>query len=733
MKFTTTSLSLLGFLPYAAGAELEHALFRGGASAQRRLPDDACLEGSYAGGEGSMGTCCMPTELDHDFLTNNFELTANVQHRQGPTGDETSYWYIQFDDDPAKAGSLAGLDLTGWCVDLSRGLGSGTRTFDVFSTYDDWNYDHALDSPDKLPNVNWMINNFRLGEYYIVPANHSDECGNSDETIKLEWNTFQNSVWRTIDRGMTASGIHEQSAANKCLQWYMVAQADALGDGYVPSCDDPDAEVAVLVVYDDDSQDNTIKGQVIIGEVKLSELPGACKLQECCEEMVVDHEVFQENKEIAVTFTKGGSSGAAWDVQFLQGSDVYSTSLGMVEAWSVDLDRDDAAAQGTFAVDTYSSYDNWYRYNAVDKKQNIPLANWLINNLPVGSRVGSCSGAQVSVDDFQNAIWDLMDFWTQNRGSPNSCVVSFLGQEAQANGVDYEPSCAAGTTDKIAVLLIVDDGDTYKTKYGSGGWTNDESQIFDYVVNQVIIAAVPVGQVTGSCHMKDCGCCALPDEDFDIPDENEERDAPVSAPTPIDEIGTPAPVNRVVPCEDPIDILGSEFGGRCGHKGVELLATNPDFESSGNQAPALRVDIRDIFFGITTGSNDISVIFRAQNPFEGGAVDMYVEYRTAVGTSNLARDVTCVAGPNVDKCRFMGEGNTIMEAACIDNWDPAKPPYTVVTVFFVERGNDLFDVTYTNNVPQCCHADPNNDGSVISYTFEILCACPEGSDAFTRE
>jgi hypothetical protein len=70
--------------------------------------------------------------------------------------------------------------------------------------------------------------------------------------------------------------------------------------------------------------------------------------------------------------------------------------------------------------------------------------------------------------DFQNAVWDLMDFSGENRGSPTSCVVTWLVQEAEANGPDYESSCADGTTDKIAVLLV-DEGGDLKQKIAGGG------------------------------------------------------------------------------------------------------------------------------------------------------------------------------------------------------------------------------------------------------------------------
>jgi hypothetical protein len=162
MKFTATILPLLVLVPSGTNGlktttaalrgastlkeELEGTLF-GGAS-PRHLQDDTCVDPAYRYEGNARATCCMPDMIDHDLLTHNAELMADVQYAMGPNNDDISYWYIQFDAGAAGR-SLAGVDLTGWCVDCSCGLGAGTRMFDVFSTYDDWNYDNALDSPDK--------------------------------------------------------------------------------------------------------------------------------------------------------------------------------------------------------------------------------------------------------------------------------------------------------------------------------------------------------------------------------------------------------------------------------------------------------------------------------------------------------------------------------------------------------------------------------------------------------
>jgi hypothetical protein len=449
--------------------------------------------------------------------------------------------------------------------------------------------------------------------------------------------------------------------------------------------------------------------------VKLSQFiakhPTACKAQECCEELVVDHQVFQENKEIMVSFASGSTPGD-WNVVFESGSSVYPAE--QFKAWSVDLDRPDFSA--TLAVDTYSVYDNWYRFNAVDKKENIPKVNYLINNLPVGTSV-SCDGATYTVTqvDFQNAVWDLMDTLGlgMNRGSPTACVVTELVRQANENGSNYEPSC--GTSDKIAILLIVDGGTTAKKKYAAGSLKSDTNQMFETVNNQIIVAEIPLSSVQGSCMMKDCNCCY------------KETPTPITLP-PIGvsdetrDTGTGGITVSTGSCPTPIDIAGSKFGERCGHKGVQLLHASPTEPSS----PALSMDIRDSIMGIFV--NGMSVDFRVQNPFAGqGSLEMYVQYETGEH-----HNVVCDADPTVDECGVLNNGSSL-HAICIDPENGAQP-FTVVTVYFVDRGTNLFPVSYTNDVSECCEPGPiAADDSVLSYTFEILCTCPEGTNALNRD
>eukprot|EP00339_Tiarina_fusa_P013315 CAMPEP_0117023046 /NCGR_PEP_ID=MMETSP0472-20121206/17244_1 /TAXON_ID=693140 ORGANISM="Tiarina fusus, Strain LIS" /NCGR_SAMPLE_ID=MMETSP0472 /ASSEMBLY_ACC=CAM_ASM_000603 /LENGTH=724 /DNA_ID=CAMNT_0004729059 /DNA_START=90 /DNA_END=2264 /DNA_ORIENTATION=+ len=719
------SLSLLAVLPAATGnllrgtgADIEATVF----GAQRHLQEQ-CVDSSYYGGDGDLAICCMPDQIDHDFFTHDDqELWATISHTGSSTGLESSYWHIAFDGSPG-GGRLSNVKMSGWCVDLSRYSSSNRYQFDVFSTYDDFPYDNVLDSPEQLDNVNWMINNFRLGETYTVPAgfNYPERCSlTQDLDVYLNWQTMQNAVWRVVDRGLI-SGNYLENAGNDCLTYYMVQQAEQFGDNYEPSCDDPLAEMAVILIVD--LGDNVIDKQVIIGEAKLAEIPGACKPAECCEQLSIDHETFQENNEITVSVTPDGSSDSSYLVDFT-GTSVYGT-LSDLDAWSVDLDRADLpAGANTLLVDTYSTYDNWYRFNVVQNKDNIPKVNYLINNHAVGS---SCSGSAVTADDFQQAVHALVD----DDAVTTSTVAFCLLTQAHTNGAGYEPSCAAGTTDKLAVLLLVDAEGDLKDKINGGLHENDVVRL-ENVAGHVIIVEVPIAQISGACYMKECECCEIEFE-FPVASPVDTRDDPTGS-APVEELSTPAPVPAPRPvCLDPIEIKGSGFADWCAHKGVTVIGSDP---AAGGPSPALRIDILDTIFGIYTGSDDTSVSFRVQNPFAGGSVDMYVQYEKGVEGEDRARFVNCDSDPSVDECQaFGGDNGNVFTAECVDPRinDPSKQPYALVTTFFVETGSDLFTFETTNDVPECCEPDTANTGTVVSYTFEIMCTCPGGNDAQYRE
>mmetsp|Transcript_92600 Transcript_92600/g.138812 ORF Transcript_92600/g.138812 Transcript_92600/m.138812 type:complete len:743 (-) Transcript_92600:817-3045(-) len=707
-------------------------------SASRNL--DECVAPTHFG-EDSVSTCCMPSQINHAVFQHESywdEIKGRITGKGSGIDSQgnvlqTSYWHISIGSEPTDilatnyGGSLAGLQMSGWCVDLSRYASSGWYWLDVYSSYDDFPFDNVIDSPDKLPNVNWMINNFRLGESYTIPANANEHCGDSDADIALQWQTMQNAVWRTVDKGALNEAYYEQSGSDKCLLWYMVDQNAQYGDNYEPSCDDPDAEMAVILIVDSNSVENKITKQVIIGEARLHDIEGACVPAECCEELSINHETFQENGEIEVTVAPG-TGDSLWEVTFLQGSDVYPSTLASVNAWSVDLDRDALTEATDVWVDTYSTYDNWYRFNVVDKKENVPKVNYLINTYPVGTSISSCTGS-VSAVDFQLAVWQLMD----DAATDFSCISNFLVGEANTSGADYEPSCASDPKDKLAVLLFVDEEGAYKQKYTGSMGTNDQVQL-ESVTGSVIIAEIPLDEITNACYMKDCECCNPPNFEFPVSSPTDTRDDPTGG-SPVEEIFTPAPAPVRPPpptepvCLDPIEIMGSTFGERCDHKGVVVLSSNP---GSGGPTPALRVDIRDTLFGITTGSDDTSVEFRVQNPFAGGAVDMYIQYEGAVGEDYASRGITCDADPSVDECHFFG-GNmgNVLTAKCVDPriHFPDRHPYALVTAYFVESGDNLFDFTTTNDVPECCQPDTTNTGTVVAYTFEIMCTCPGGPGA----
>jgi hypothetical protein len=205
-------------------------------------------------------------EIDHEVFQENFEITVKATGIGGP---EQSYWYLEFDD-----GAYAGLKVNAWCVDIMRFMGDGTYKMDSFSAYDDFHTD-AVDNPQNLPMINYLIKRFPLGTMVS-----EGEC-----TGVITWTEFQYAVWTIIDDYtiLATDWVEEPWGGYpmvECVKEYIVLEAMKHGADYEPSCDDPNAEIAVILIVDNDS--DVIENQVIVAEILLSSLD-ACKIKDCDE------------------------------------------------------------------------------------------------------------------------------------------------------------------------------------------------------------------------------------------------------------------------------------------------------------------------------------------------------------------------------------------------------------------------------------------------------------------
>jgi len=231
--------------------------------------------------------------LDHTALHNekhvlmeatNVEVEVYVQ--KGKDTEGTGYWILSFNE-----GQFKGVNnIRAWCVDLGRRIKQKRYDADIVSSMDkDFfknNYVDAVDKPEILPSVNWLINNQPSNSTLKADDVNADfpDCLDDDHVITDQ--EFQLAVWTAIDLNSNP-GRFWRNERDECVVKYLVKllnSDDAMS--YKPNCTNDEEQIGILVVVDTDEVDedgtvvtySNIKNQVLIGEVLLSET-GMCKCE----------------------------------------------------------------------------------------------------------------------------------------------------------------------------------------------------------------------------------------------------------------------------------------------------------------------------------------------------------------------------------------------------------------------------------------------------------------------
>lgn len=195
--------------------------------------------------------------LNHTkILSSEEEVAISVRVAQRSEGD--GLFDLNF-----ITGEFAGMnDIRAWCVDLSRSLGSGDYNFDVFSSLDTSGVIHsdAVDKPELLPAINWLINKHPSGSTIDV-----DHCKAYGHTITDQ--EFQLATWLVIDDADTDTVYSSwENEEDRCVVHHLAETAREFDD-YQPSCYDKDAKIGLLLVVDSDEGSDFIENQVLIAEI----------------------------------------------------------------------------------------------------------------------------------------------------------------------------------------------------------------------------------------------------------------------------------------------------------------------------------------------------------------------------------------------------------------------------------------------------------------------------------
>ena len=218
-------------------------------------------------------------EIDHDVADSHNELKIEVK-LQASGGD--AHFNLVIKDEPyAPAGGEVIFDA--WCIDYNRSIWAAEFEMDVFPAYDPDVHTDAVDFPDRLPALAWLINNRDVYDDYMDGG--VDE--NGDPCVgEISWRDYQAAVWYVIDKyqGQDNNYYNSQTDAafgrSECIAKGLAkAATDWLAstvDGtYELDCTKSDQLVPLLYVVDE-GPDDTIMNQVLMSETNIHSITGFC-------------------------------------------------------------------------------------------------------------------------------------------------------------------------------------------------------------------------------------------------------------------------------------------------------------------------------------------------------------------------------------------------------------------------------------------------------------------------
>jgi hypothetical protein len=153
----------------------------------------------------------------------------------------------------------------GWCIDVDRSIFCGEEFMvDSYSSYDSYHIpEGAVDKPENLDLVNWLINNHPIESTIDIPGCYTGVLG---------FEEYQSAIWAILDNVEMPEDLIEGSI--DCVVEHLVAQAETYGQDYEISCDGTD-KIGVILVIDDAAE--VITSQVLMAEISLSDIDGVCE------------------------------------------------------------------------------------------------------------------------------------------------------------------------------------------------------------------------------------------------------------------------------------------------------------------------------------------------------------------------------------------------------------------------------------------------------------------------
>jgi len=199
---------------------------------------------------------------DYTVLNENgAEVNATVLKTNNQQ-DDGYYNFIFSEGQLQKNGNIKA-----WCVDIARNIEFATYSVDVFNSMDadlfTTEYPDAVDYPEYIPAINWLMNNCNSGTEINVEG-----CA---ENHIITDRQFQLAVWRLVDNVTEESDQLNDFFKNEpkqCVVNHLVEKAKDFKD-YKVDCKEVNEIIGLIVIVDDEA--GNIQNQVAIMEVLLAE------------------------------------------------------------------------------------------------------------------------------------------------------------------------------------------------------------------------------------------------------------------------------------------------------------------------------------------------------------------------------------------------------------------------------------------------------------------------------
>ena len=472
--------------------------------------------------------------VNHDIAQSAKEISVDVV---GIPRNGNGYFDIKINDPPyAEPGKS--VTTSGWCIDYDRRIWTGKFMMDVFSAYDDDIHVGAVDKPERLPNLGWLINNVNIGDVYPPQG----RCPGGT----VRWEEIQGAVWKVIDH-KDGTGTQYAYGRVDCLSEILAQRAIREGANYQPDCNDPNEQIPLVFVVDRD-RDGKIMNQVIMSETKLSSVQGLCECDgpdvKTVDEPVC--ELPEDAKKYSLVTTTSARVGAH---SMYKGIAIGGTLTDGTPNESGTVDRTMSYInnkEGTVRL----NFNAGVKYGATD----VPASMWKqFEYLATHAKSSSSNGKKVFVVT-KGGTYDMCDFLDQNAqgyDNGNTLVIFNTSEDVVITKTDhgrqFGPSIIAPFS-KVTVLGDAGfvDGSIYSKSFVTSGRGEGSLQLHGATYSGPISCVTTVEPPkTNKPTSKPTG--SPTDKPTPTP-TNKPTPAPTNKPTPAPtNKPTPGPTNKPTP------------------------------------------------------------------------------------------------------------------------------------------------------------------------------------------